>query len=212
MKLLREIQVAMTPRWWIRSKRDCQTSPLFGGQKSLRIRRTRCPSTFFAIPFEPELAQLEHFLDPDSVFLDIGANTGVYTMKAAQHVGRNGIVIAVEPFPGKRWRCSIKTCVGSTALATCGSGGSALAAEETGAGMLWLHHADKPNSFGWPAQSGRQSARDLRAHGFARRPVEMGTIGSTRLFEDRRGRVGSRSALKAARKRSGGFAPWSKWK
>ena len=46
---------------------------------------------------EPELAHLQKFLDTNDVVVDIGANTGVYTLKAAKHVGAQGLVIAVEP-------------------------------------------------------------------------------------------------------------------
>jgi FkbM family methyltransferase len=49
---------------------------------------------------EPELLHLEQFLDPQGVFLDVGANTGIYTLKAAKYFsGKNGQVIALEPFP-----------------------------------------------------------------------------------------------------------------
>lgn len=48
---------------------------------------------------EPELEHLERFLDDEGVFVDVGANTGIYTLKAAKHFGENGLVIAVEPFP-----------------------------------------------------------------------------------------------------------------
>jgi FkbM family methyltransferase len=47
---------------------------------------------------EPELAALQHFLKPGFVFVDIGANVGVYTLKAAKEVGDRGLVIAVEAF------------------------------------------------------------------------------------------------------------------
>lgn len=47
---------------------------------------------------EPELAALPHFLKPGFVFVDIGANVGVFTLKAAKEVGHSGTVIAVEPF------------------------------------------------------------------------------------------------------------------
>jgi FkbM family methyltransferase len=47
---------------------------------------------------EPELAELGTFLRPGSVFIDIGANVGVYTVKAAKEVQESGLVIAVEPF------------------------------------------------------------------------------------------------------------------
>ena len=49
---------------------------------------------------EPEFTHLEQFLDTDGVFLDIGANTGIYTIKAAKHYSAgSGLVIAMEPFP-----------------------------------------------------------------------------------------------------------------
>jgi FkbM family methyltransferase len=47
---------------------------------------------------EPELAALQHFLKPGFVFVDIGANVGVYTLKAAKEVGDSGVVIAAEAF------------------------------------------------------------------------------------------------------------------
>lgn len=48
---------------------------------------------------EPEFNHLDMFLEPGAVFIDIGANTGIYTLKAAQKLGPKGIVIAVEPTP-----------------------------------------------------------------------------------------------------------------
>jgi FkbM family methyltransferase len=47
---------------------------------------------------EPELSTLGRFLRPGFVFVDIGANVGVYTVKAAKEVGETGLVIAIEPF------------------------------------------------------------------------------------------------------------------
>lgn len=47
--------------------------------------------------YEPELRVLERFLKPGMVFVDGGANTGVYTFTAASLVGREGLVIAFEP-------------------------------------------------------------------------------------------------------------------
>lgn len=47
---------------------------------------------------EPELAALQHFLRTGFVFVDIGANVGVYTLKAAREVGESGVVIAAEAF------------------------------------------------------------------------------------------------------------------
>jgi FkbM family methyltransferase len=46
---------------------------------------------------EPELRDLAQFVRPGAVFIDIGANIGLYTLKAARLVGRDGAVVAVEP-------------------------------------------------------------------------------------------------------------------
>lgn len=52
----------------------------------------------FGDSLEPELCYLQHFLAAGQVFVDVGANVGVFTMKAAKEVGNDGLVIAVEPF------------------------------------------------------------------------------------------------------------------
>jgi FkbM family methyltransferase len=48
---------------------------------------------------EPELANLDSFLRPGDVFVDVGANAGAFAMKAARSVGEGGVVIAIEPLP-----------------------------------------------------------------------------------------------------------------
>jgi FkbM family methyltransferase len=47
---------------------------------------------------EREFEHIERFVEPGAVFVDIGANTGIYTMKVAKHLAGTGTVIAVEPF------------------------------------------------------------------------------------------------------------------
>ena len=47
--------------------------------------------------YEPELAYLEKVLSPGKVFIDVGANFGVYTLVASKLVGTSGRVIAFEP-------------------------------------------------------------------------------------------------------------------
>lgn len=50
--------------------------------------------------YEPiETMLLAHLLEPGFTFIDIGANTGYYTLLAAQTVGEHGKVIAFEPDP-----------------------------------------------------------------------------------------------------------------
>lgn len=46
---------------------------------------------------EPELHDLEMFVRPGHTFLDVGANIGLYTLKAASLTGAAGRVVAVEP-------------------------------------------------------------------------------------------------------------------
>lgn len=46
---------------------------------------------------EPELRQLQRLLAPGDVFIDVGANIGLYALKAARLVGPTGRVLALEP-------------------------------------------------------------------------------------------------------------------
>lgn len=47
--------------------------------------------------YEPELAYLEEILSPGKVFIDVGANFGVYTLVASKLVGETGSILAFEP-------------------------------------------------------------------------------------------------------------------
>ena len=47
--------------------------------------------------YEPELAYLERVLSPGKVFVDAGANFGIYTLLASKIVGGAGRVISFEP-------------------------------------------------------------------------------------------------------------------
>jgi FkbM family methyltransferase len=51
----------------------------------------------FRKDYEPELSYLERILYPGSVFADIGANAGIYTLVASKIVGEAGRVLAFEP-------------------------------------------------------------------------------------------------------------------
>jgi FkbM family methyltransferase len=60
----------------------------------------------FGDSLEPELCNLQHFLEPGDVFVDVGANVGVFTVKAAKEVGNHGLVVAIEPFIETAFRLS----------------------------------------------------------------------------------------------------------
>jgi FkbM family methyltransferase len=47
--------------------------------------------------YERELAYLERFVSPGMVFVDAGANCGIYTVAAARLVGPSGRVLSFEP-------------------------------------------------------------------------------------------------------------------
>jgi FkbM family methyltransferase len=47
--------------------------------------------------YEPELAYLEKILSAGKLFVDVGANFGVYTLVASKLVGETGRVLALEP-------------------------------------------------------------------------------------------------------------------
>lgn len=53
----------------------------------------------FGEALEPELNFLDHFLRKGDVFVDVGANSGVFSMKAARCVQEEGCVLAIEPLP-----------------------------------------------------------------------------------------------------------------
>jgi FkbM family methyltransferase len=93
--ILKKVRVALTPRSALLRTRlengamiAGYNRPGFGGRGVY----------IFGDALEPELNALQLFLKPGFVVLDVGANVGVYTLKAAKEVGPGGLVIAVEPF------------------------------------------------------------------------------------------------------------------
>lgn len=96
MKTLRKIRVALTPKSWFLKSRLSNGAVVYGknqtgyGGRGIYV---------FRDSIEPEFQQLEKFLGPGGVFVDIGANTGIYTLKAAKHFDNSGVVLAIEPFP-----------------------------------------------------------------------------------------------------------------
>ncbi|CAN5148991.1 hypothetical protein BH11BAC6_BH11BAC6_11960 [soil metagenome] len=46
-----------------------------------------------------EIQFLKNFLQPGDMFIDIGANIGLFSLYAAKHVGESGTVISFEPTP-----------------------------------------------------------------------------------------------------------------
>lgn len=94
--LLRKIRVALSPREWLLKTRLANGAIVYGknrkgfGGRGIYI---------FRDSIETEFQYLEEFLDASGVFVDVGANTGIYTIKAAKHYAGNGsVVVAIEPY------------------------------------------------------------------------------------------------------------------
>lgn len=92
---LKKVRVALTPRSALLRTR-LQNGAIVEGYN--RAGYGGRGIYVFGDALEPELFRLQHFLEPGHVFVDIGANVGVFTVKAAKEVGNCGLVIAVEPF------------------------------------------------------------------------------------------------------------------
>jgi FkbM family methyltransferase len=71
------------------------------GENVLRFHCTSLMEEYRArtlyVKEEGTINWLRRHVQPGDVFLDIGANIGIYTLVAAQQVGRRGIVYAFEP-------------------------------------------------------------------------------------------------------------------
>lgn len=98
MEFLRKVRVALSPREALLKTTLSNGAVVYGknrtgfGGRGIYVWREG---------IEPEFTHLEQFLDADGVFLDVGANTGIYSIKAAQHYRSfgGGLVLALEPFP-----------------------------------------------------------------------------------------------------------------
>lgn len=77
------------------------TFPISRGGERVRVPaslRYTSSATFLMRDWcEPELRHLDVLLEPGAVFLDVGANIGLYSLRAATLVGPGGRVVAVEP-------------------------------------------------------------------------------------------------------------------
>jgi len=95
--------------------------------------------------YEPELAYLEKILSPGGVFVDVGANFGVYALVASKLVGETGRVLAFEPTAQ-----SFATLQQNIALNHFSNVGAFQVALAQTVGKAWLYHARDPvgNSLG----------------------------------------------------------------
>jgi len=150
-KLLRKARIALTPRSWLLKRGLSNGSTVCGRNRPGHgIRGVYLQGD----SIEPELQHLENFLASDAVFVDVGANTGIFSLKAAKHLHDGGMAIAIEPsvdmlamlaynvransFSNVRIR---NLCIG----------------ERTGEQVLWMNH-NKPVAFSLVKTAGDAAA------------------------------------------------------
>jgi FkbM family methyltransferase len=92
---LRKVRIALTPRSALLRTRLKNGAVVEGYNRAGYGGRG---VYLFRDSLEPELCYLQHFVGRGQVFVDVGANVGVFTVKAAKEVGVHGLVVAVEPF------------------------------------------------------------------------------------------------------------------
>jgi FkbM family methyltransferase len=139
--VMRKIRVALTPKGWYLKTTLSNGVLVYGANREGFGGRG---IYIFRESIEPEFQHLESFLDPSGVLVDIGANTGIYTLKAAKHFSKNGgVVLAIEPFPD----------VLATLFHSIEDNGftnvrlrNFCAGDHTGLATLWRNF-NKPNSF-----------------------------------------------------------------
>lgn len=138
--LFRKIRIGLTPRDWLLKTTLSDGVIVYGknragfGGRGVYLKRDN---------IEPELKYLPMLLEPSGVFIDVGANVGVYSLKAAKHLGEEGVVVALEPFPevlAVLSRNVQKNGFTNIRLRNICAG------ETTGTSILWMN-SNKPNSF-----------------------------------------------------------------
>jgi len=97
-QFLRKVRVALTPRHWRLCTRLACGAVVCGQNRAGYGGRY---IYIFGETIEPEFEQLDRFLVPGGVLMDIGGNTGIYTIKAAQFFRQHGggLVVTYEPLP-----------------------------------------------------------------------------------------------------------------
>jgi FkbM family methyltransferase len=66
------------------------------------LRDNTCERKFVFTPWRFDVLERRAIADAlpvDGVFIDVGANVGIYTLSAARSLGRAGRIVAIEPYP-----------------------------------------------------------------------------------------------------------------
>jgi FkbM family methyltransferase len=96
MVVAKQIRVALTPRNGMLKARLSNGAIVYGRNRAGFGGRA---VYIYGDKYEPEFEHLDRFLDNTGVYIEVGANTGKHSIKAAKHFGGDGVVIAIEPNP-----------------------------------------------------------------------------------------------------------------
>lgn len=92
------IPTGLRKKLWRLLRSPFEVEWLEGLQLTLYPGNEICRSVFVTGCYEPnEFCLLSRILKPGMLFVDVGANIGLYTLFAARHVTEQGRVIAIEP-------------------------------------------------------------------------------------------------------------------
>jgi len=138
--LLRKMRVALTPRSWFLKTQLARGVIVYGKNRAGYGGRG---IYIFRDSIEPEFRYVDRFLGKSGVFVDIGANTGIYTLKAAKHFGNDGIIVAIEPF--LETIATLHRSVQANGFTNVRLRNLAVGAQ-TGVTTLWMN-SGTPNSF-----------------------------------------------------------------
>jgi len=145
----RKVRVALMPRNWLLKSRLANGAVVLGRNRAGYGGRG---VYIFRDALEPEFAHLERFLSPGAVFLDVGGNTGIYTIKAAKFLSANGgTVVTFEPNP--EMLAMLARNVQANGFANVRLRNFCLG-QSAGAAELWMNF-DRPTSFSLVRRDGQ---------------------------------------------------------
>ncbi len=137
---LRKALVALLPKSYILNSSYpdgtivCgENRPGFGGRGVFIFREN----------LEQELCLLPSLLEKGNTFIDVGANVGAFSMRAASAVGATGVVVSLEPFPRMAdmlLKNARRNNFKNIRLRVC------CASDKDGSALFWMKN-DLPNSF-----------------------------------------------------------------
>ncbi len=112
----RRVRGASRTRWWA-SRRSDGRGPIVELQSGCRLQLyldSKLCEALYCWGFEEEEQDfVTRFLRPGDVFVDVGANIGLFSVIASSRVGSNGRVISFEPASSLRERLSENLCLNS---------------------------------------------------------------------------------------------------